>query len=493
MPANAVPDSERPALVLFRNDLRIADNKALSAAAASGRPVICAFILDESAEIRKAGAASRWWLHHSLESLAAGLRKIGVDLILRQGDMGKIVEAICADSNAAAIYWNRRYATAEAAVDADMKQTLRARGLIAESFDGQLLHEPTRLKTGGGTSYKVFGAFKRALETLGDPRDPVDAPTHLKAWRGKLPSDRLADWALLPSKPDWAGGLRDCWQPGETAAHERLDDFLADQLQGYAEGRDFPGGEVTSRLSPHLAHGEITPFQIMARLSRIRAEAKLADAAKMRSELFWREFCHHLLFQFPDLANKNFDHRFDRFQWAPNAKNLDAWKRGLTGYPIVDAGMRELWQTGYMHNRVRMIVASFLAKHLLIDWREGEQWFWDTLVDADPASNPGNWQWVAGSGADAAPYFRIFNPILQGEKFDPDGVYVRRFVPELDRLSNKYIHKPWVAPAQELHAAKVKLGASYPVPLIDHQQARARALQAYSIIRGPDEYSAVQS
>ncbi|MDP3897313.1 MAG: deoxyribodipyrimidine photo-lyase, partial [Mesorhizobium sp.] len=289
----------------------------------------------------------------------------------------------------------------------------------------------------------------------------------------------------LPRHPDWAGGLQAEWTPGEAGAAARLAEFLDGPIDGYAGNRDLPGKRGTSRLSPHLAHGEITPFQIWAALTR-SGDAPARDLEKFRREVGWREFSWHLLYHNPDLATANYDRRFDAFAWRSDDAALRRWQRGLTGYPMVDAGMRELWRTGWMHNRVRMVAASFLIKHLLIDWREGERWFWDTLVDADPASNPASWQWVAGSGADAAPYFRIFNPVLQGEKFDSGGDYVRRFVPELANLADQTLHRPWDANKAALEATHVKLGATYPVTVVDHAYARDRALQAYRATRGDE-------
>ena len=298
-------------------------------------------------------------------------------------------------------------------------------------------------------------------------------------------SDALADWSLEPTKPAWAGGLRESWTPGETAAQDILGDFLSDAIKGYAKNRDFPERPASSRLSPYLRFGEISPRQIVyaARFMAAERPEVSADVDKFLSEVGWREFCRHLLFDHPKLATDNLQPSFDRFTWRSDKKALRAWQRGMTGYPIVDAGMRELWHTGVMHNRVRMVVASFLVKHLLIDWRAGEDWFWDTLVDADPGSNPANWQWVAGSGADAAPYFRIFNPILQGERFDPDGTYVRKWVPELAHMPKKTIHSPWTATPMELEEAGVRLGKTYPEPIVDHKAARARALAAYAKTR----------
>jgi deoxyribodipyrimidine photo-lyase len=478
-------EAEIPAIVLFRNDLRLGDNRALAAAVATDAPLLCVLVFDEvSSGIRPLGGARRWWLHSSIAALQADLKERGATLVLRRGPMEDVVLGLQEETKASAIYWNRRYAPAEANADASMKTTLRQRGTVADSFDGQLLHEPTLLKTGAGGAYKVFGAFRRALDGHSEPRDPVDAPEKLVAWRGHVASEALDSWNLLPTKPDWAGGLRENWTPGERGARQRLDEFLEGRLDDYAAGRDFPAKEVTSRLSPHLAHGEITPYQILARLKDVRAKSKTEDVAKLRAELAWREFCYHLLFHFPALAQKNYNKNFDDFPWAKSRKDLRAWQRGETGYPIVDAGMRQLWQTGWMHNRIRMVVASFLTKHLLIDWRDGEDWFWDTLVDADAANNPGNWQWVAGCGADAAPYFRIFNPVLQGEKFDADHAYTKRFVPELEKLDGRFVQKPWTAPEKILAAAGLKLGRDYPVPLVDHDTARDRALAAYKSLKG---------
>jgi deoxyribodipyrimidine photo-lyase len=356
--------------------------------------------------------------------------------------------------------------------------------MVVETFDGQLLHEPARLKTGSGGPYRVYTPFWRAFTEEVPPRPPVDAPESIDPFDGGLASDRLSDWALLPTRPDWASGIAEEWSPGEAGAEERLERFIGEALDGYADKRDLPGAPFTSKLSPHLAFGEITPFQIWQAAEDAREGVPARDLATFRKELVWREFSYHLLVNFPSLPVENFNEDFDAFPWRGTNDQLECWQRGRTGYPIVDAGMRELWQTGWMHNRVRMIVGSFLVKHLLIDWRHGEAWFRDTLVDADPASNTASWQWIAGSGADAAPYFRIFNPILQGEKFDADGSYVRRFVPELADLPDTYLHKPWEAPEQVLEKAGVKLGGTYPRPVVEHKGARDRALAAYQEMKG---------
>jgi len=461
-------------IIWFRNDLRLADNPALIASLGSGRAVIPVYVLDEETEgVRPLGAASRWWLHHSLVSLDASLRKLGSRLILRRGPAERVMAELAAESEAEAIYWNRLYDQGARARDARLKQFFTARGTIAESFKANLLFEPWEVKTLAGEPFKVFTPFWRACRNLASPDMPLPAPRALPAPAKWPESDSLADWRLLPTAPDWAGGLRASWTPGEAVAAGRLTDFLDDALARYRQARDLPAVEGTSRLSPHLAFGEISPRQIW------RAATGRGDSAaveKFLAEVGWREFAYNLLFHFGDLAQRNFRSEFDAFPWESAALSLEAWRRGRTGYPIVDAGLRELWTTGWMHNRVRMIVASFLTKDLLIDWRQGERWFWDTLVDADPANNATGWQWVAGSGADAAPFFRIFNPVLQGEKFDPNGDYVRRWVPELASLPAKTIHRPWTAdppPAPDV----------YPARLVDHAAARERALAAFRTIK----------
>ncbi len=473
-------DVEKPVLVVFRHDLRVADNRALSAAAATGKPVVAAFVLEIDGGARPPGAARRWWLHHSLAALAKAVARLGgAPLILRRGAMGETVAALAREAGADLVHWNRRFEPAAVVADADMAARLFADGIRTERFEGHLLHDPARVRTGSGRAYRVFAPFWRALSSETEPRDPVDPPHSLRAPASLPPSERLDDWALLPEGPDWAEGLRACWTPGEEGARSRLAAFLEESVTDYAVERERPASFGTSRLSPHLTHGEITPAQLLASLKRRRGRG----VDTFRKELAWREFAYHLLCSHPHLATDNVDARFDEFPWRQSAADLRRWQQGRTGYPLVDAGMRELWRTGFMHNRVRMVVASFLVKHLLIDWRSGEAWFWDTLVDADPANNPMNWQWVAGSGADAAPYFRIFNPVLQGERFDPGGEYVRRFVPELARLGDKWIHKPWAAPGKALSDAGLDLEAAYSLPLVDHQTARRRALSAFDGIR----------
>jgi len=478
-----MPQSDSPRIVWFRHDLRLADNPALAAAARDGRPVIPLFILDDGGEGGwAAGGASRWWLHHSLAALDKDLQGLGARLVLRRGPAEAVLLQVAAESGADAVFWNRRYEPAITARDSDIKQALRSEGLVAESFNAGLLFEPWTIRTGSGGPFKVFTPFWRACLSAPPPPPPEPAPSRLIAPPRPVDGEALGDWRLTPSRPNWASGFSDHWRPGEAGARERLEAFLKAALRRYRDQRDVPARPGTSRLSPHLHFGEIGPRQVWAAVQALGPDIPGADA--YLRELGWREFSHHLLFHFPTLPEANFKPDFNPFPWRDDPEALTAWRRGLTGYPIVDAGMRELWATGWMHNRVRMITASFLVKHLLIPWRLGEDWFWDTLVDADLAQNAASWQWVAGSGADAAPYFRIFNPVLQGEKFDPDGAYVRRWAPELARLPDAYVHKPWACPPHVLRACGVSLGTTYPRPIVDHAAARERALAAYAALKG---------
>jgi deoxyribodipyrimidine photo-lyase len=471
----------RPALVWLRDDLRLADNPALLAgcrdATERGAALVIVYALDQISEgIRPLGGAARWWLHHSLAALSRSIAGLGQTLVLRHGPAGDMIPALVAEADAQSVFWNRRYGGGERAVDAALKTRLRDTGVRVESFQANLLFEPWIVRTKAGEPFRVFTPFWKACAALGTPREPLAAPSALRPPVAGLASDILDDWSLLPTQPDWAWGLRDTWQPGEAGANERLASFISSRLGRYAAERDLPAAESSSRLSPHLRFGEVSPFQLWHGVTDATG-AEAANIDKFRSELGWREFSWHLLFHQPDLATRNFQQRYDAFPWPPvDEAALSAWKAGRTGIPIVDAGLRELWQTGWMHNRVRMIVASFLVKNLLVDWRIGEAWFWDTLVDADAANNPASWQWVAGSGADAAPYFRIFNPVLQGEKFDPAGRYVRHFVPELAALPDKLIHAPW-------KAGRV---AGYPAPIVDLGATRERALAAFGHMRAED-------
>ena len=475
-----------PTLLWFRNDLRISDNPALLAAAARGAPVLGLYILDTAGDRRPMGAASRWWLQHSLTRLGESLAALGSRLVVLEGDPETLLPATVAALGAKAVVWNRRYGAAERRLDGALKETLRGRGVSVESFNASLLREPWEVRSQAGAPMKVFTPFWKAARAQGPFAAPLAAPGPMPAL-GDLPplpgQIDLADVFHLNAPVDWTLEMATTWQPGEAGAQARLAAFLSGGLRGYAEDRNRPDRTSTSFLSPHLAFGEIGPRQII-QTSTFAVEsgespAGTDDLTKFFSEVGWREFAYHLLYDNPDLAKTNIQRKFDAFPWQGDAAHLKAWQRGQTGYPIVDAGMRQLWQTGWMHNRVRMVVASFLIKHLLIDWRVGEDWFWDTLVDADPANNPASWQWVAGSGADAAPYYRIFNPMLQGVKFDPDGTYVRQFVPELESMPSAHIHAPWQAPPHILRQARVDLGRTYPRPIVDHDAARARALAAY--------------
>ncbi len=479
-------------LLWFSRDLRLDDNPALAAALARGS-VLPFFVLDDAdAGAWAPGAAARWWLHGSLESLAADLKGRGASLVLRRGPAEAVIDELLRQSGADAVYWNRRYEPWARRRTEGIKAGLTRRGIEARSFNGSLLSEPGRVATQKGEPFRVFTPFWRALRAQGPFDAHAPAPLERIPGPAQVPaSDALADWQLRPTRPDWAAGLRAQWQPGEAAAHRGLGAFLENAIADYSRQRDLPGERGTSRLSPHLHFGEIGPRQIWravhAMASARPAAAGVADGSGMErylSEIAWREFSYHLLFHFPHLPEQPLRADFAQFPWETDPGGLQAWQKGSTGYPIVDAGMRELWHTGWMHNRVRMIVASFLVKDLLIDWRAGAVWFWDTLVDADLASNSASWQWVAGCGADAAPFFRIFNPSLQGARFDPAGRYVRRWVPELAAVPDALVHAPWEGRPVDLAAAGLQLGRDYPLPRVDHAQARQRALRSFQQIRG---------
>ena len=477
-------EDTKPIIMWFRQDLRLADNPALTRAVESGKPVIAIYIHDEiSPDVRQMGAAQRWWLHHSLTSLAGSLEGKGCALCLRRGAAADVLGSIVSETDADAICWNRRYGAGEQAIDSEIKETFRNAGREAESFSALLMHEPRLLRTGDGDPYKVYTPFWKKFDEEIEPRKPLPAPDKVRGYNARLESDDLNDWSFLPAKPNWATGIAEIWTPGEAAAHQAAETFFADDLRDYDTTRDQPGADRTSRMSPHLRFGEISPYALWHGAWDQRRTAGDKARTVWVKELVWREFSYHLLQEWPNLHEENFKRKFDGFPWEKNDAALSAWQKGQTGYPIVDAGMRQLWQTGWMHNRVRMITASFLIKHLLIDWREGEKWFWDTLVDGDPASNPAQWQWVAGSGADAAPFFRIFNPIMQAEKFDNHGSYIKRYVPELKKLPDKHLPAPWDAPGDILDKAGVKLGETYPMPIVEHKAARQRALEAFQKIR----------
>lgn len=461
-------------IVWLRNDLRLADNPALVAgiaAAGSAGSTLVVYVLEEPAQPdnngaalhstapRPLGAALRWWLHHSLQALAADLHKIGGKLVLRRGNAAEVIPALVREVQATSVFWNRRYTNARN-VDVEVKTKLLATGCQVQSFQANLLNEPWNVQTAQGSPFRVFTPYWRACLALPEPRQPLPKPVRICA--AKAASEVLEDWGLLPTGVDWAGGLRQTWNPGERGAQQNLETFLADGLAGYHR-RDEPACRVTSFLSAHLRFGEISPFAVWDAVRSFRQFSLVGqgdeNAAKFLSELVWREFNASVLFFLPTLQQRNVKTEFDGFVWGePDLVKLAAWKQGRTGVALVDAGMRELWHSGTMHNRVRMVVASFLVKNLLVDWRVGEAWFWDTLVDADEASNPGNWQWVAGTGLDAAPYFRVFNPDLQAKKFDSQGEYVRRWVPEFG-------------------------SEGYVEPVVDLRQTRSVALAAYAAMR----------
>ncbi|MEZ5961382.1 MAG: deoxyribodipyrimidine photo-lyase [Hyphomonadaceae bacterium] len=474
-----------PAIVWLRQDLRLGDNPALSAAVASKRPLILLYVLDDETPGRwKLGGASRWWLHRSLESLGRDIAKHGGALTLRRGDPETVLPQLIEESGAGAVIWNRCYEPYAIARDTALKEKLNSAGVEVTSCNGALLFEPWTVKTKSGEPFKVYTPFWRACLQMAS-RAPVPATKRFNGFSGHISSDALATWQLLPSRPNWAKGFEPEWTPGEAGALRALDVFIEERLADYPEARDQLGATGTSRLSPHLHFGEISPVQVRAKVEAATAQHSTLGRGpdKYLAEIGWREFSVNLLFHWPNLPEANWKSTFDAFPWRDDDLGFEAWTRGRTGYPVVDAAMRELWATGYMHNRARMIAASFLIKHLLIDWRRGEDWFWDTLCDADLANNAASWQWVAGSGADASPYFRIFNPVTQGERYDADGAYVRRWVPELAGLPDNVLHKPWEADASVLKRAGVALGENYPHPIVDHAAARARALAAFAEIK----------
>lgn len=468
-------------LYLFRNDLRLNDNLALSAACHSGQAVILLFIFDDTDPRWPIGRASQWWLHQSLQSLSTDIKKLGGKLILRKGETLSILEEIIKQANVNKLYFSRAYEPHQKKIEEKIYSQWHEQ-IEIKRYGGYLLFEPEQIRTSSDQPYKVFTPFWKTCLKQQEPRLAKQQDlTSICFSQIKIQQDKLVDWQLTPIKPDWAGGLRDNWQPGEAGANEALDAFLTDGLNDYDTDRDRPDRAGTSRLSPHLHFGELAPARIWHEVKQ-HVEKHGQQYTGMQAylrELGWRDFSAHLLFHWPNIPEQAFRPEYRSFPWKKNKSALLRWQKGQTGFPIVDAGMRELWHIGWMHNRVRMIVASFLVKHLLIHWREGETWFWDTLVDADMASNAASWQWVAGSGADAAPYFRVFNPILQGKKFDPEGDYVKQWVPELCNVPTQYIHEPWLLPQEESHTQSFTIGRDYPEPIIQHDAGRKAALAAY--------------
>lgn len=468
-----------PSLLWLRHDLRLADNPALHAA--SDGPVLPVYVLDDAAAGRWApGGAHRWWLHHSLAALSAALDKAGAPLLVLRGEAAALIPRLAARIGAATVHAGRLHAPWARQRDAAVAKALAAEGRGLELHNSALLVEPDRIRTGQGNPYSVFTPFARAVMALGDPPPPIPAPARLRGVAHPVQGEALDALGLLPRAPDWAAAFPEYWAPGEHSATARLRAFIEDIAGGYEHARNIPGQDGTSRLSPHLHWGEISPRQAW----HMAADIDDATARQaFRRELIWRDFAHHALWHRPDLPERPLRAAYADFPYQPDAALLRAWQRGRTGYPIVDAGMRQLWRHGWMHNRVRMITGSLLVKHLLQPWWDGAAWFWDTLVDGDLANNSMNWQWIAGCGVDAAPYFRIYNPVLQGEKFDPDGHYVRAFVPELAKLPRKWLHRPWQAPEAVLREAGVALGRTYPRPVVDHETGRARALAALKSLK----------
>ena len=474
-----------PSLVWFRNDLRLADNPAFQAALEHAGAVVPVFIhAPEEEDSWRPGGASNWWLHQSLAALQSRLAAVGSRLLIRRGPTLETLIALAKDTHCDAVFWNRRYEPAIIKRDSKIKEALRKEGLQAQSLNAALLNEPWEIQNLSGKPFQVFTPYwKNCLMDM-EPANPLPAPKNLPT-PAKWPKSLSLDELGLEPKIDWAGGIASAWQPGEAGANACLEKFLVRAFADYSLQRNHPDITGTSRLSPYLHFGEISPRQIWHVIRR-HAEThriKTWRASQFITELGWREFSHHLLYHCPHTADTPLRAEFKNFPWRKNAAGLKAWQKGLTGYPIVDAGMRELWTTGWMHNRVRMITASFLIKDLLQPWQSGAQWFWDTLVDADLAQNTLGWQWTAGCGADAAPYFRIFNPTTQGEKFDSKGSYVRHWCPELSKLPDQWIHQPPSAPHDILDAAGIKLGLTYPKPIVDHATAREIALESFARIK----------
>ncbi|NNU16392.1 deoxyribodipyrimidine photo-lyase [Parvularcula sp. ZS-1/3] len=477
--------SNKPSLVWLREDLRFDDNPALREAADRDAPTAILYILDdETPGDFKLGGAQRWWLHYSLKALVEDVDKFGGTLILRRGDASELLPEVAKEIGAGAIFWNRRYMSWQIEQDKALKEALTD-DYEVKSFNGRLLNEPWEICTKSGGPYKVYTPYWKQVQQR-DVRDPLPKVQKLDVLSDSPKSDKLEDWDLLPTKPDWAEGFGPVWTPGERGARKRWLAWLKTEgAENYGEQRNRPDCDNTSRMAPHIHFGEISAVTMYREMQDKIAEREIpSDAGQtFLSEIAWREFSYNLVFHFPKMFEKPLMEKFEAFNWNDDDDAFTAWTKGQTGYPIVDAGMRQLWTEGHMHNRVRMIVGSFLVKDLLVDWRRGMDWFWDTLVCADPASNTASWQWVAGCGADASPFFRVFNPVSQGEKFDPNGDYVRRHVPELKDMPKKHIHAPWDAPRDVLAKAGVKLGETYPKPIVDHGERRKEALARYQDIK----------
>lgn len=479
MAMNKTDFSTSSAIVWFRQDLRLEDNLAFIKACENSGTIVPVYIWAPDEELEWApGGASRFWLHHSLLDLQHELKSYGLDLIIRQGASLENLQTLIEETKASSVFWNRRYEPAIIARDSKIKALLHDQGINVQSFNSNLLHEPWTIVNKQNKPFKVFSPFWRNCLSQVEPPKPLKCPKGpFKGVHG-LKSDPVEALHLLP-KIDWDKGMRASWKPGSSKAKEALETFFT-KIASYSVNRDYPDILGTSKLSPYLHFGEISPRTIW---HETKARFSDTDSECFLRELGWREFAYHLLFHFPKTTKEPLDDKFADFPWVNNPDHLKAWQKGKTGYPIVDAGMRELWTTGWMHNRVRMIVGSFIVKDLLLPWQEGAKWFWDTLVDADLASNTLGWQWVGGCGADAAPYFRVFNPMTQGEKFDKEGNYIRKWIPELAHMPNEWIHKPWEAPVDVLRRSGVILGVDYPEPLVDHAKAREKALAIYSLLK----------
>ena len=471
--------SHSPVIMWFRQDLRLEDNPALFEASSRGN-IIPIYILDDVNSMQdRMGAASRFWLHYALDSLNCSL---GGQLRLFCGDAFILVPKIMEMSGARSIFWNRCYEPWRIARDTKLKRLLMEAGIEVHSNNGSLLWEPWTIKKKDGSAYKVFTPFyTKGCLNAETPRPSLPPMENISYAANNLGGKTLDDLGLLP-RVNWHKSIKTRWEISEKAASEQLYQFMQSRLDGYMERRNFPADASVSRLSPYLHFGQISPqkvWQSVGSLVRQKNGDTNVDIDHFLRELGWREFSYYQLYHFPDLPNRNWQERFNEFPWVKVSSELEAWQKGLTGYPLIDAGMRELWQTGYMHNRVRMVAASFLVKNLLVHWKCGADWFWDCLVDADLASNSASWQWVAGSGADAAPFFRIFNPITQSEKFDAKGKYILTYVPELQNLPIRYLHAPWLAPKTVLDAEGINLGVDYPNPVVDIKYSRTRALSAF--------------
>ena len=474
--------TESPIIVWIRRDLRLHDNPALSEAAKRGSPLIPVFIWAPEEEGNwSMGEAQRWWLHYALSAFSTSLLRKGLNLILRRGPSRATLFDLAKATGAQSVFWNTVYEPAEKLRDDQVTKFLRENGIESVHCDAQLLHDPDTILTGSGTPYKVYTPFWRNVEKNLVVPSPLEVPDHMAPFNGQdnIPSLHIDELELRP-KLNWATEFYDTWSPGEHVAIKKLSDFMDGHIDYYSEKRDLPHVDGTSILSPHLHFGEISARTIWHEITKeIPFATKDERKIPFLKQLIWREFAYHLIHHFPHTSDQNLRSTFDRFPWSQNQEKLTRWQKGETGYPIVDAGMRQLWRTGWMHNRVRMIVASFLTKHLLTHWLDGAKWFWDTLLDANLPNNTMGWQWASGSGADAQPFFRIFNPMNQGKKFDPKGIYVRKWVPELERVPNSYIHEPWLMTSSQQHQANVKIGSQYPSPIVNHKEAREFALDAY--------------